>query len=93
MYKFRDTEDEDWTPIHPKNILQSEFAASTQICSAIPSVLFLTLTTIYGNMVKVQIRMYGSLATLLVMFIMFTILIEVNTDSCEYKFGDLNVQI
>ncbi|XP_019874503.2 equilibrative nucleoside transporter 3 isoform X1 [Aethina tumida] len=86
MYKFRDTDKVNWTNSDPRNTLQSQFAASTQISSSIPSVLFLGLTTIYGNMFKVKIRMYGTLFILLAAFAMFTAFIQINTDSWQTGF-------
>ncbi|XP_063975282.1 equilibrative nucleoside transporter 2 [Diachasmimorpha longicaudata] len=94
MYKFR--------AIHPNNTglhnythteilekrtdLQASFTSYLNIASAIPSTLFLILNTFLSKILSQQVRMIGTQLLILLLFIMTTAFVKINTDEWQNTF-------
>ncbi|XP_043269233.1 equilibrative nucleoside transporter 1 [Venturia canescens] len=94
MYKFRD--------IHPNNTghhnythteilekrtdLQANFTSYLNVSSALPNTLFLIVNTFISKRISLSTRMIGSQVIILLLFIMTTGLVMVNTDEWQNDF-------
>lgn len=85
MYKFRDVHanisDKD-----NRTELQAGFTAYLSVASTIPNTLFLILNTLLSHKISLQIRMVGSLSCIFLLFVLTTVLVEVDTDSWQELF-------
>ncbi|XP_034934668.1 equilibrative nucleoside transporter 3 [Chelonus insularis] len=94
MYKFRE--------IHPNNTgtnnythteilekrtdLQASFTSYLNVASAIPNTFFLILNTFLSKRISQKVRMIGSQLLILIMFIITTAFVKINTDECQHVF-------
>ncbi|XP_023310016.1 equilibrative nucleoside transporter 3-like [Anoplophora glabripennis] len=83
MYKFRNTSAETIDP-NDRSQLQSYFASGSTIAQSVPTIICLMLSTIFGYKIRARTRVLASLFVLASSFILSTVLIKINTDSCEY---------
>ncbi|GFG40730.1 hypothetical protein Cfor_04914, partial [Coptotermes formosanus] len=85
MYKFRDVHanisDKD-----NRTELQAGFTAYLSVASTIPNTLFLILNSLLSHKISLQIRMIGSLSCIFLLFVLTTVLVKVDTDSCQDLF-------
>lgn len=84
MYKFRDTSQEEYNNTQNRTSLQSHFAAATTIATNVPLIIFVLLTTTYGHHVKAKLRVYVAIGLMLMCFVISTIFINLDTDSCKF---------
>lgn len=83
LYKFRDVFSNSTNGLTP---LQSSFISNLTVSAAVPNTLFLILNAVFGHKIALKYRMVGSLAFVLMFFIVTTVLVEVNTDSWQKEF-------
>ena len=87
MFKFRNTtlnntnnEAIELTP------MQKSFACDLTLTASISGTTFLILNAIYGQKVPLRLKMLGTLIMILVIFIITTAFVEVNTDKWQEQF-------
>ncbi|XP_023287816.1 equilibrative nucleoside transporter 3 isoform X2 [Orussus abietinus] len=94
MYKFRDIHGNN-TGIHnytrignleKRNAIQASFASYVNVASAVPNTVFLILNTFISKKISLQTRMNGSQCIVLLLFILTTAFIQVNTDEWQHGF-------
>lgn len=86
-YKFRNTTiDFDAKNVDQRSVLQTYFASAATIATTLPLVIFMSLTTIYGDLVAVTKRIVISLSIMVALFIVCTIFIQVDTDDWQLQF-------
>ncbi|EFN81093.1 equilibrative nucleoside transporter 3 isoform X2 [Harpegnathos saltator] len=92
MYKFREINNStNLTTTHVENLaqktdLQASFTSYLSVASALPNTLFLIVNAFISNRVSLTIRMVGSQCTILLLFILTTTFVEVNTDKWQDMF-------
>lgn len=88
MYKFRDINSNTSTfgDQKQRTTLQAEFTSYLSVASSVPSILFLILNTALNHKVSLQKRMIGSLLVMLVLFIITTVFVNVDTDTYQDTF-------
>ncbi|OAD61279.1 Equilibrative nucleoside transporter 3 [Eufriesea mexicana] len=94
MYKFREihvnsTKDVNYT--HLENLekrtdLQASFTSYLSVASALSTTFFLIINTFMSKKVPLRIRMMGSQCTILLLFILTTIFVKINTDKWQETF-------
>ncbi|XP_043492164.1 equilibrative nucleoside transporter 3 [Polistes fuscatus] len=94
MYKFRQIHDNDtrtFNYTHTENLetktdLQASFTSYLNVASALPNTLFLILNTFISKSVPLKTRMVGSQCIILLLFIMTTVFVKINTDKWQATF-------
>ncbi|XP_032665983.1 equilibrative nucleoside transporter 3 isoform X1 [Odontomachus brunneus] len=92
MYKFREINNStNFTTTHVENLaqktdLQASFTSYLSVASALPNTLFLIVNTFISNRISLTIRMVGSQCTILLLFILTTTFVEINTDKWQDMF-------
>ncbi|XP_046388448.1 equilibrative nucleoside transporter 2 [Ischnura elegans] len=89
MFKLRDTS-ANYT-LESKTKLQTEFTAYLSMASTIPNTLFLVISSFIAHKLPLQIRMHGSLVIILVLFVITTALVKVDSDSWQTAFFALTL--
>lgn len=82
MYKFRNTTS-NLTDSDHRTELQTYFASLATIASTVPLVIFMLLTTIYGDLVKCSCRIKTTFLIMISLFIVSASFIKINTDDCK----------
>lgn len=88
MYKFRNATTNSSTDITPT---QATIISDLSFSASIPSTLFLILNACFGHKFPLKLRMNGSMLVILVVFILNTGLIKVNTDAWQDTFFDITI--
>ncbi|KAJ1527212.1 hypothetical protein ONE63_008739 [Megalurothrips usitatus] len=103
MYKFRDV-----NASHPnvttmmfhaaangtsRTPLQKSFTAYLSVASTVPSTLFLILNSAVAHKFSIHARMLGSFVVILLLFVVTTVFVHVNTDAWQYDFFYLTMTI
>lgn len=90
-YKLRNTSlnETDW--MTQKTYLQVTFENWFSISSMVTNILFVFLSTILLTLFSASLRMLSSLFTMLVIFILTTVLTQVNTDKWQMTFFVITV--
>lgn len=88
MYKFRNVTCNSTTVITPT---QATFISDLSFSASIPSTAFLILNAFLGHKIPLSLRMNGSLLVVLVIFLMNTVLIKVDTDQWQNTFFDITI--
>uniref|UniRef100_A0A1I8MTX7 Nucleoside transporter n=1 Tax=Musca domestica TaxID=7370 RepID=A0A1I8MTX7_MUSDO len=87
MYKFRNATLNDTNPVSEElTPMQKSFSCDLTLTASISGTTFLILNAIYGQKVSLRIRMLGTLCIILVIFIITTAFVEVNTDKWQEQF-------
>ncbi|XP_011253886.2 equilibrative nucleoside transporter 1 isoform X2 [Camponotus floridanus] len=92
MYKFREIHNvtnitHTYAELfEEKTDLQASFTSYLSIASALPSTLFLIINAFISKRISLTVRMVGSQCTILLLFIMTTTFVEVNTDKWQNQF-------
>ncbi|CAH0554569.1 unnamed protein product [Brassicogethes aeneus] len=87
LYKFRNTSlGEDWNNATLRNTMQKEFGVYSTIFGSTPLIIFMTLTTVYGQRINVRTRISWSVAFMLMAFAVSTVFISVDTDDWQLYF-------
>ncbi|XP_022905516.1 equilibrative nucleoside transporter 3 [Onthophagus taurus] len=86
MYKFRDTTANLSSSYDKRTPLQAEFTSYLSLASSVPNILFLVLNTALNHKVSVQKRVIGSLIVMLILFIVTTVFVNIDTDKYQDKF-------
>lgn len=87
MYKFRDVNSNESTfgDHKQRTALQAEFTSYLSVASSVPNILFLVLNTALTHKLSLQKRVVGSLLAMTVFFIITTVFVNINTDTCKLK--------
>ncbi|XP_017772160.1 PREDICTED: equilibrative nucleoside transporter 3 [Nicrophorus vespilloides] len=89
MYKFRDVNN-NFTNLMKndgkRTPMQAEFPSYLSVASSTPNIAFLLLTTILSQRISLQFRILGSLSCMLILFIITTVFVKVNTDEWQQTF-------
>ncbi|KAJ8948593.1 hypothetical protein NQ318_007597 [Aromia moschata] len=85
MYKFRDTSSEE-IDLNNKTALQTYFAPGIMISQSMPVIISTLFTTVLGHKLPVRTRIIASLMIIILIFVIFTVMIKVNTDSWQVGF-------
>ncbi|KAF5274247.1 hypothetical protein FQR65_LT04365 [Abscondita terminalis] len=88
MYKFRDPNNQLNFFLPPPKLtpLQSSFTSYLSIASNVPVVIFLTLNAALTKRISLNTRISGSFTLMLVLFIVTTVFVKVNTDNWQENF-------
>ncbi|XP_029032918.1 equilibrative nucleoside transporter 1 [Osmia bicornis bicornis] len=93
MYKFREIQ-ENSTHInytHVENLekktdLQASFTSYLSVASALPNTLFLVINAFISKKIPLRTRMVGSQCIILLLFIVTTVFVKINTDKWQGTF-------
>ncbi|KAK7792618.1 hypothetical protein R5R35_009151 [Gryllus longicercus] len=86
MYKLRDVHSNQTDDGGSRTELQAGFTSYLSVASTVPNTLFLVLNTMLSQKIRLGVRMIGSLAAMLLLFVLTTVLVRVNTDSWQEIF-------
>nr|CAD7196742.1 unnamed protein product [Timema douglasi] len=86
MYKLRNVTANISHRESGRTELQADFTAYLSVASTIPNTLFLILNSLLSHRISLQLRMVGSLSIIVILFILTTALVEVDTDSWQQIF-------
>ncbi|XP_076239830.1 equilibrative nucleoside transporter 1 [Calliopsis andreniformis] len=94
MFKFREVPENltnSFNYTHTENLekrtdLQASFTSYLSIASALPNTFFLVVNAFISKRVPLRTRMVGSQCTILLLFILTTVFVKINTDKCQYTF-------
>ncbi|XP_073821069.1 equilibrative nucleoside transporter 1 [Musca autumnalis] len=87
MYKFRNATFNDTDPLGEElTPMQKSFSCDLTLTASISGTTFLILNAIYGQKLSLRLRMLGSLCVILIIFIITTTFVEVNTDRWQKQF-------
>uniref|UniRef100_A0A6P7F7B6 Equilibrative nucleoside transporter 3-like n=1 Tax=Diabrotica virgifera virgifera TaxID=50390 RepID=A0A6P7F7B6_DIAVI len=85
MYKFRDPRSDNYD-LNNKTDLQAMFVSTVSVCTTLPNLLGIFLTTRYGHKISVRTRYLLTLVPQSVIFLVFTAVIKINTDQWQDSF-------
>ncbi|CAH1183789.1 unnamed protein product [Phaedon cochleariae] len=91
MFKFRDIDKPFDTTV--KNTLQKNFQSTSSVISSVSSIITNILSSLFAYKLTLRARFVGSLAVTVTFFIMYTALVEVDTDSWQLGFFILTMGI
>lgn len=92
MYKFREIHNVTNLThtyaelLEQKTDLQASFTSYLSVASALPSTLFLIINAFISKRISLTVRMVGSQCTILLLFIMTTTFVEMDTDKWQNLF-------
>ncbi|XP_067010202.2 equilibrative nucleoside transporter 3 isoform X2 [Anabrus simplex] len=86
MYKLRDVKNNVSETIGGRTELQAGFTAYLSVASTVPNTLFLILNALLSRKISLQVRMIGSLSSMMLLFILTTVLVKVDTDHWQETF-------
>ncbi|EZA57319.1 equilibrative nucleoside transporter 1 isoform X2 [Ooceraea biroi] len=93
MYKFREVHNNSTNLTHTyaelleqKTDLQASFTSYLSVASALPNTLFLIINTFISKRVSLTVRMVGSQCIILLLFILTTTFVEMDTDKWQNTF-------
>lgn len=72
--------------LEQKTDLQASFTSYLSVASALPSTLFLIINAFISKRISLTVRMVGSQCTILLLFIMTTTFVEMDTDKWQNLF-------
>jgi equilibrative nucleoside transporter 1/2/3 len=84
MYKFRNTSINE-TNSEFRTDLQAQFNATVMITLQVSEVAFLFVGVLWGRLISVRVRMIGIFTIIFTFFVILTIFVKVDTDSCNYS--------
>ncbi|KAK9507984.1 hypothetical protein O3M35_007738 [Rhynocoris fuscipes] len=93
MYKFRALHVNVTLSENGRSELQTCFTSYMTIAATVPSTLFLIINPLINHKISLNIRVIGSLGTMLVLFILTTIFVKINTDPWQEEFFLLTLGI
>ena len=95
MYKFRDTNSQlNRFSLSPNRTpLQTSFTSYLSVASNVPCVIFLILNTALNKRISLNTRMIGSLSVMLVLLVITTIFVKINTDGWQKTFFIITIII
>ncbi|KAJ8985297.1 hypothetical protein NQ317_007084 [Molorchus minor] len=85
MYKLRDVSSET-VDLNNKTTLQTYFNSGLMITQCTSMILCMLLSSAFAHTIKVRSRILSSLSIIAVLFVLFTALIKVNTDTWQTAF-------
>ncbi|CAG9834077.1 unnamed protein product [Diabrotica balteata] len=85
MYKFRDPRSDNYD-LNNKTDLQAMFVSTVSVCTTLPNLLGIFLTTRYGHKLSVRTRYLLTLVPQSIIFLVFTAVIKINTDQWQDSF-------
>ncbi|KAM7351686.1 equilibrative nucleoside transporter 1 [Cochliomyia hominivorax] len=87
MFKFRNTTLNETTDTSGDlTPMQRSFACDLTLTASISGTTFLILNAIYGQRIPLRLKMLGTLIVILIIFIITTGFVEVNTDKWQEQF-------
>ncbi|XP_050478030.1 equilibrative nucleoside transporter 3 [Bombus huntii] len=94
LYKFREIQKNSTKGInytHMENLekktdLQVSFTSYISVASALPNTFFLIVNAFISKRIPLRVRMVGSQCTILLFFILTTMLVKINTDKWQGTF-------
>lgn len=86
MYKFRNTTINNSTEPMELTPMQKSFSCDLTLTASISGTTFLILNAIYGHKFSMRLKMFGTLSVILIVFIITTAFVEVNTDNWQEQF-------
>ncbi|KAB0799599.1 hypothetical protein PPYR_07479 [Photinus pyralis] len=88
MYKFRDPKSQlnFFSPPPKRTPLQASFTSYLSIASNVPCVIFLIVNTALNKRVSLNTRMIGSLIVMLILLVITTVFVKVDTDDWQTEF-------
>ncbi|XP_023022249.2 equilibrative nucleoside transporter 3 isoform X4 [Leptinotarsa decemlineata] len=92
MYKFRDPTQENYDS-HKRNQLQANFMGISATIHSVPGLVTTMILTRYGHKIHIRIRILVSLIAIVVIYILFTAFVVVNTDSWQLAFFVLTLVV
>ncbi|KAJ8985305.1 hypothetical protein NQ317_007092 [Molorchus minor] len=90
MYKLRDASSET-VDLNNKTTLQTYFNSGLMITQSTSMILCMLLSSAFAHTIKVRSRVLSSLSIIAVLFVLFTALIKVNTDTWQTAFFVLSL--
>uniref|UniRef100_A0A146LIP6 Equilibrative nucleoside transporter 3 n=3 Tax=Lygus hesperus TaxID=30085 RepID=A0A146LIP6_LYGHE len=86
MYKFRPLSANVTITENGRSELQASFTSYMTLAATVPSTLFLIINPLINHKISLNIRMHGSLVTMLILFIVTTVFVKVDTDHWQEEF-------
>ena len=94
MYKFREVHENstrNYSLNHAENLekrtdLQASFTSYLSVASALPNTFFLIINAFISKRIPLRLRMVGSQCIILVLFILTTALVKIDTDKWQDAF-------
>ena len=94
MYKFREVHENstrNYSLNHAENLekrtdLQASFTSYLSVASALPNTFFLIINAFISKRISLRLRMVGSQCIILVLFILTTALVKIDTDKWQDAF-------
>ncbi|KAL1122166.1 hypothetical protein AAG570_003571 [Ranatra chinensis] len=93
MYKFRALSRNTTLTETGRSELQACFTSYMTIAATVPCTLFLIINPLINHRISLNLRMFGSLLTMFVLFIVTTVFVKVDTDSWQEDFFYLTLAI
>ncbi|KAJ8985306.1 hypothetical protein NQ317_007093 [Molorchus minor] len=90
MYKLRDVSSET-VDLNNKTTLQTYFNSGLMITQSTSNILCMLLSSAFAHTIEVRSRVLSSLSIIAILFVLFTALIKVNTDSWQTAFFVLSL--
>ncbi|XP_070500533.1 equilibrative nucleoside transporter 1 [Chironomus tepperi] len=88
QYKFRNLTSNDSSILTPRQI---EFQPDIAICSSIPTTIFLVLNAFFSHKISLKLRMVGSMVIVLILFLITTMFVKINTDDYQDYFFEFTL--
>jgi hypothetical protein len=85
-YKFRSVTNGSSNDNGTTTDLQKSFVNAVNITSNVSTVIMLILVTLYGYKFSLRLRIYGGGLSILLLFVITTVLVYVNTDAWQLAF-------
>lgn len=93
MYKFREFADNFTRTDTGRSELQACFTSYISLASTVPSTIFLIINPLFSHKISLKIRMVSSLAFMLILFLVTTVFVKINTDKWQDGFFALTLTI
>ncbi|XP_054717924.1 LOW QUALITY PROTEIN: equilibrative nucleoside transporter 1-like [Uloborus diversus] len=93
LYKFRDTVSDHCIDNRNKTSLQAAFTSYITVSNNVPYVTFLVLCTLFSNRFSKMFRVVASLVAMLILFMIITSFVEINTDGWQMWFFTITIII
>lgn len=86
MFKFRDASNKTCISNHNKTDLQAAFTSYIAVANNVPYVIFLIISLLFNNKFSKMYRVIVSLLVMLVLFVIVTVFVHVDSDSWQNGF-------
>uniref|UniRef100_A0A2R5LCW4 Putative equilibrative nucleoside transporter 3-like protein n=1 Tax=Ornithodoros turicata TaxID=34597 RepID=A0A2R5LCW4_9ACAR len=86
MYKFRNVTAGPHVNASAKTTLQTNFFAAYGVFTNLPALATISVTIMFNHRIQQRLRNMISLCTVIVIFVMLTVFVKVDTDNWQYGF-------